>query len=121
MQIATLSSDVTTIATAGVWCLPPTRLSQREPGMPSSRANAYHILPIDVTDETPQSHIATPITIAMTFAKNGVRLFDTMYSTGYGSFAVAATSPRGIDHVSAISITYPATAETATESTMPHA
>src|ERR1044071_1272522 len=89
------------MAMNGVWCLPPTRLSQRDPGMPSSRANAYHILPIDVTDATPQSHIATPMITAIAFAKNGVRLLRTMYSTGYGSFAVAATSPRGMHHVSA--------------------
>jgi hypothetical protein len=45
-----------------------------EPGMPSSRAKAYHIRAIEVIDDEPHSHIATPMMIATMFAKNTPRL-----------------------------------------------
>jgi hypothetical protein len=46
--------------------------------MPSSRAKAYHMRAIDVTEATPHNHMATPMTMAMALAKSGVRLLDTM-------------------------------------------
>src|SRR5688500_11144920 len=95
---------VTTIAFTGV-PLRLTRFRYDEPGMPSSRAKAYHMRPIDVTDARPHSHIAPPIMTAIRFVRSGERLLAMTYSTGYGSAAVAATSPPGMHHVSTISIT----------------
>ena len=69
---------VTTMAHAGVRCTPLTRLSSDDPGMPSSRAKAYHMRPIDVTEARPQSHMAPPIRIAITFVSTGVRFLATM-------------------------------------------
>ena len=47
-----MSSACRRIAFAGVRWVPFTRLSQRDPGMPSSRAKAYHMRPIEVTEAT---------------------------------------------------------------------
>ena len=46
-----------------------TRLIRLDPGIPSSRAKAYHILAIEVMDDAPQSHIATPMMTAIRLAK----------------------------------------------------
>src|SRR5437867_760384 len=85
-----------------------------EPGIPPSRANAYHMRPIDVIDESPQSHIAPPMTTATRLASARGRLWSTMYRTGYGSAAVRATSPPGMHHVRTRSNNQPNTADTAT-------
>ena len=73
-QISTASTLVMTIDQTGVRYFGLTCLMSPEPGIPSSRANAYHIRPIDVMEARPQSHIATPMMIATTWAKKVDRL-----------------------------------------------
>src|SRR5262245_8840575 len=72
--MTTASALVTTIAQTGVRSAGCTRLSRRAPGMPSSRANAYHIRAIDVIDASPHSHMATPMTTATTWPSIAGRL-----------------------------------------------
>src|SRR5262245_28139425 len=81
-QIRTDSTLVITIELAGVRCFVLTCLMSPEPGMPSSRANAYHIRAIEVIDARPHSHMATPMITAIRFAKKLVRLPYTIWSTG---------------------------------------
>ena len=65
---------MTTIAAAGVPWRGLTRFKSPAPGIPSSRAKAHHIRPIEVIDARPQSHMAPPMTSAITLAKARDRL-----------------------------------------------
>src|SRR5437773_5035033 len=112
---------VATIAAAGGPWRGLTRWRSAAPGIPSSRPNAHHIRPIEVMDARPKSHMAPPMTIAITFAKTRDRLPYTICSTGYASLAVAAMSPPGMLHVRTIRRTQPTTADTATERNRPQA
>src|SRR6478609_7953398 len=77
-QMATARDAVTRIAGTGVrqrgWIF----RSSADPGIPPSRANAYHMRPIEVIDESPHNHIAPPMTIATTLASARGRLWSTM-------------------------------------------
>src|SRR5437867_9727886 len=99
------SAELTRVAAIGIRCWALTRFRRPDPGMPSSRAKAYHMRAMDVIEAHPQSHMARPMMIATKCAKAELRFSYAMYRTGYGSFAVAAMSPRGMHQVSANSNT----------------
>ena len=72
--MSTASALVTTIDHTGVRSAGCTRLRKRAPGMPSSRANAYHMRAIEVIEASPHSHIAPPMIMATTWPRAGGRL-----------------------------------------------
>src|SRR4029077_1451577 len=104
-QIATASALVTRIAGAGVFQRGWHLRRSGEPGIPPSRAQADHMRPIEVIEESPQTHMAPPMMTAIRLASGRGRLWSTMYRTGYGSAAVRATSPPGMHHVRTTSST----------------
>ena len=88
MNAATVNNQATTATAAselaGVRYLWLTRLSQPEPGIPSSRLKAKSIRPAAATDDRPQNHMAIAIPAARR-SPSCPRLYSRM--------AITATPP----------------------------
>src|SRR5439155_26462496 len=94
--MATASALVITMAHTGVRRQGCTRLRSRAPGMPTSRAKAYHMRAIDVMEARPQSHIAPPMITATTWPRPRASVPYAMRSTGQGTLVEAGTLAREI-------------------------
>src|SRR5258706_5240846 len=119
LQIASTNAVATHAQTAqaGVRKRSLTRARRPAPGGPPSRANANSIREFEVTDDSPQNHIA-PITIhTIAPPSRPPSARSTTYMNALGDDAAAGRSR--IASVIAVSMKNPTTPETSTELTIP--
>src|SRR5437870_11037344 len=123
-SIAAIEANTTSqIDAAGVPRRGLTQRTRPDRGVPPSRASDHSAREADVMHDSPQNHIATEAMAAMALPARAPRAEDRMAITAGIAFPCAslACSASGIvwmATVSAIISKYPATPDTATDSTM---
>src|SRR5687768_16657649 len=107
----------TQMATCGLRKRGDTRARCAEPGSPPSRAKAKSIRELDVTEDSPQNHMAPMAIHTSAPPSAGPSDSRSTYRKGLGAAAAAGRSV--IASVTATSSAYPTTALTATDRKMP--
>src|SRR5687768_13785958 len=114
---ANAATTDTHTATCGLWKRGDTRASHPDAGIPPSRANANSMRELEVTEASPQNHIAPMASHTSAPPSRAPSASRSTYRNGLGAAAAAGRSWMAT--VTPHKSSQPATALTATDSTMP--